>query len=491
MTLRNRCVILLALGAGSVFSLSSPTLSTMPINSPSTFQQMINLFNIERHKLELYVASKEQALNARIYTLEQKVNTTIDELAKTTSELNKEKTKSIQLEQEIDRLTMQMFNSTMNNNKLQAKVHGLESRNTALENELIEINSNHTLIFKGIEARDLDMETKFLDLATNQTIRYLALETNIKTLAANNSALKKSFETKHLTIESEIKRISANQTDMKQQLGVNYNVLETDINDIKKNTTILIQTLMAKDLALGSELNALKSNNSLTQQDLVSLNAVVNTLYQNQTVLRQYLEQRNLDLETQLQELKRNDISLGQRIENIEQNMTCQICTTDSKEITRNQTQALSTHSSLRCDKGFVRHGGSCYLFSHETATWVDALLTCQLLDSQLVEINDATENHFIKTSVKLLNAKIGWLIGATDKAVEGEFVWMNSKNWTLFTDWHPTEPTNSNADESCVFVSKGESFQWADVSCETRLNYICETKSFSGPSQQVAPVFG
>ena len=163
MALRNSCVIVLVIGAGSAFLLNSTTPSTTPINSPSTIQQIINLFNNERHKLELYVASKEQAFNAKIFALEQNVNKTIDELAKTTSELNKEKTKSVQLQHEVDRLTMQIFNSTMNNNNLQAKVRGLESRNAALDN-------NQTALRQYIEQKNIDYDSQLQELKRNDTL---------------------------------------------------------------------------------------------------------------------------------------------------------------------------------------------------------------------------------------------------------------------------------------------------------------------------------
>ena len=119
-------------------------------------------------------------------------------------------------------------------------------------------------------------------------------------------------------------------------------------------------------------------------------------------------------------------------------------------------------------------------------------MLTCQLLDSQLAEIEDATENNFIKNVVKPLNATTGWLIGATDKVVEGEFVWMNSKRplTRTFTDWAPGEPGTANHDESCVCLYRRGSYTWVDVSCEVRQNYICEVQQSVGPSQ-VAPVVG
>ena len=159
MAKRRICAILLILGASDAFLMNSPTPSTVPINSASTMsinsestmQQIIKLFNDERHKLELYVASKEQALNARELALELKVNKTIEELTKATSELNKEKAKIIKVEREVDQLTMQIFNLTTNNNQLQAKVRGLESRNIDLEHQLQGVERNATLFGQRIE----------------------------------------------------------------------------------------------------------------------------------------------------------------------------------------------------------------------------------------------------------------------------------------------------------------------------------------------------
>ena len=143
---------------------------------------------------------------------------------------------------------------------------------------------------------------------------------------------------------------------------------------------------------------------------------------------------------------------------------------------------------SASCPNGFVSHGSSCYLFSHETATWADAVLTCQLLDSQLIEIEDAFENTYVKNVVKGLGGT-AWYIGATDKAVEGEFVWMNSKQSLskVFTDYIPGEPGNVNHDEGCLVLYQKGDYRWADVSCELKSHYICET----GGLISNAPVIG
>ena len=126
-----------------------------------------------------------------------------------------------------------------------------------------------------------------------------------------------------------------------------------------------------------------------------------------------------------------------------------------------------------------MSHRNSCYLFSHETARWADAVLTCQFFDSQLIEIEDATENAYIKNVLNGLGGA-GWYMGATDKAVEEEFIWMKSKKplTQVFADWAPGEPENHNHDEGCVALHSGSSYLWIDISCEDRYYYICETSS-------------
>ena len=107
------------------------------------------------------------------------------------------------------------------------------------------------------------------------------------------------------------------------------------------------------------------------------------------------------------------------------------------------------------------------------------------------MEIEDAAEYAFIIHYVTGIRGT-DWLIGATDKAVEGELVWMTSKK-TLsqsFSNWYPGQPGNHNHDESCICLSKSAPYKWEDISCETRRTYICETQQSAGPSL-VASVVG
>ena len=166
----------------------------------------------------------------------------------------------------------------------------------------------------------------------------------------------------------------------------------------------------------------------------------------------------------------------------------CDLVGNHDDRFSHNEARIISGLTA--CQDGFVAHRNSCYLFSHETVTWADAVLTCQLFDSQLVEIEDAVENAYLKAAVKALSGSWGWYIGLTDKAVEGEFEWMDSKKSLLgiFKDWQQGNPGDN--DQNCAVLYSRASYQWADTSCENKLNYICEAAQSASPSP-VAPVVG
>ncbi|XP_045191038.1 perlucin-like [Mercenaria mercenaria] len=135
--------------------------------------------------------------------------------------------------------------------------------------------------------------------------------------------------------------------------------------------------------------------------------------------------------------------------------------------------------TSLGCPTGFLTHGTSCYHFSHDTETWIGALQMCRELDSKLVEINDASENDFIKAKTKLTN-KNYW-IALSDVREEGSWVWMDSHaalKSTDFSDWSHGQPDNLHNNENCAAMFRlthhGQ-WQWSDVPCSSNMHFICE----------------
>ncbi|XP_045165015.2 asialoglycoprotein receptor 1-like [Mercenaria mercenaria] len=64
------------------------------------------------------------------------------------------------------------------------------------------------------------------------------------------------------------------------------------------------------------------------------------------------------------------------------------------------------TTENLGCPDNWLTYGQSCYYFSNQSVTWLDAMARCQTLGGYLAEINTASENQFLRTHAKQINSK-------------------------------------------------------------------------------------
>lgn len=136
-------------------------------------------------------------------------------------------------------------------------------------------------------------------------------------------------------------------------------------------------------------------------------------------------------------------------------------------------------YATAECTDGFIRHGDSCYHFSHDTETWMDALIACEkLYGSTLVEIENANENNFLLSEVNTLGSR--YWIGGNDLRVEGEWKWQTTNNAITYATWCPGNPSNSRGDENCLEIvdcdgSGPLKSLWNDLQCHSFQKYICE----------------
>ncbi|XP_045180015.2 C-type lectin domain family 4 member M-like isoform X2 [Mercenaria mercenaria] len=122
------------------------------------------------------------------------------------------------------------------------------------------------------------------------------------------------------------------------------------------------------------------------------------------------------------------------------------------------------------CLNGFLKHDDMCYHISHDTETWIDALVTCdKLYGAQLVEIETAKENDYLVNKTSGLRAKF-W-VGGNDLQVEGQWKWATSNEDVQFTAWGH-HPSNSNRNENCMEIA---GLTWNDNQCDRSQRYICE----------------
>lgn len=105
-------------------------------------------------------------------------------------------------------------------------------------------------------------------------------------------------------------------------------------------------------------------------------------------------------------------------------------------------------------------------------AKWKEAKKRCADIGSILVPIHSASENDFI--SSLLPDAETTAWIGANDMGTEGNWVWVDRKNWGEYENWSGNNP-NGDVRENCALIQSG---RWNDVSCGLRRYYVCKTKN-------------
>lgn len=119
--------------------------------------------------------------------------------------------------------------------------------------------------------------------------------------------------------------------------------------------------------------------------------------------------------------------------------------------------------------------------------TWDNALAKCQGLGAQLVKIESAEENDFIK-SMYLNASGVTFWVGLTDQVQEGDWIWADGSSLRDYEDWFQ-DPNNLGGNQHCVHIIKGplsigeyrfgdDDFGWNDLECNFTLGYICEAFS-------------
>ncbi|MEO0969129.1 MAG: lectin-like protein, partial [Cyanobacteria bacterium J06639_18] len=114
-------------------------------------------------------------------------------------------------------------------------------------------------------------------------------------------------------------------------------------------------------------------------------------------------------------------------------------------------------------------YSGSNYLVTDTAMTWEEAQSHAESIGGNLVTINDAAEEEWLKTTFG--STEELW-IGLTDKNVEGQFEWSSGEALT-YTNWVPGEPNNSNGGD---YVRMNYQNQWGDKE-NTPLRGIIEIK--------------
>uniref|UniRef100_A0A673Y8N2 CD209 antigen-like protein E n=1 Tax=Salmo trutta TaxID=8032 RepID=A0A673Y8N2_SALTR len=124
------------------------------------------------------------------------------------------------------------------------------------------------------------------------------------------------------------------------------------------------------------------------------------------------------------------------------------------------------------CQEGWRYFDSSLYFLSSEKKTWKESRQDCLDRGADLVIINSKEEQTF------LFNLKKRVWIGLTDSVNEGTWKWVDDTPLTT-RYWHKPQPDNAGhtGNEDCVEIRTDQRplEAWNDMSCDSKLNWICE----------------
>ncbi|XP_031465115.1 low affinity immunoglobulin epsilon Fc receptor-like isoform X2 [Phasianus colchicus] len=135
-------------------------------------------------------------------------------------------------------------------------------------------------------------------------------------------------------------------------------------------------------------------------------------------------------------------------------------------EETHNLTEMFCT----RCPAGWQQFAKTCYYFSTEKKSWIEARAACSMLGAQLAIVNSELENKFLANHIMEIRAF--WL-GLSDMQKEGDWEWLDGQPLSI-SFWKKGEPNNvGQHGEDCATVSS--SGLWNDATCTSPEAWICE----------------
>ncbi|XP_063410231.1 perlucin-like protein [Mytilus trossulus] len=133
----------------------------------------------------------------------------------------------------------------------------------------------------------------------------------------------------------------------------------------------------------------------------------------------------------------------------------------------------------------------ACLLFVEHELSWDDARKSCRSLGGDLVMIKDSAKQKFILDSLifEHWNTQNMW-IGATDKAKEGDWRWIDGSSVT-YAHFAKGQGNNHNtrrfllsdgSKEDCALIKRSDGGLWHDYPCDFGLGilgyhytYACE----------------
>ena len=134
---------------------------------------------------------------------------------------------------------------------------------------------------------------------------------------------------------------------------------------------------------------------------------------------------------------------------------------------------------SITDDDGFT-YNGNQYVLTNGAKTWEQAQAEARSLGGNLVTINAAAEEAWLKQT---FGENEGFWIGLNDIDTENQFEWVSGEPLT-YTNWAPGEPNDGGGvgSQDYGWMNFGSTRQWDDNGADATFRGIVEIGDFNGP---------
>jgi len=147
----------------------------------------------------------------------------------------------------------------------------------------------------------------------------------------------------------------------------------------------------------------------------------------------------------------------------------------------------------MDCPPGWQYDGNlKCLYYNRDmnraVYSWIEAHEVCNVMGAHLTEIETEVDYALIKSYLLNLEhsiGKIGWFIGLSDQANEGNWRWYDNRMLLNVSHWMDDHPnTNPENQDDCVLLNEND-YKFRDTNCydempmESPVSFICEKTSF------------
>ncbi|XP_036703537.1 C-type lectin domain family 4 member G isoform X3 [Balaenoptera musculus] len=134
----------------------------------------------------------------------------------------------------------------------------------------------------------------------------------------------------------------------------------------------------------------------------------------------------------------------------------------------------LGNRSCEECPKSWLPFQGSCYLFSTQRATWVEAQRHCEGARAHLVIVGGLDEQGFLSRNIGGRGYWLGLRAVRRARRIQG-YQWVDGVPLS-FSYWNQGEPNDSLGREDCIMILR--TGMWNDAPCDNRDDsWICEKR--------------